>query len=199
MPLGTLKLGHGRDVPRATAVSRGVDHSWAAGTLVFLTPDCSWMWCPGRVREVPDQSARGPEVCVRHLIRNKLLIWGRILNAFFQHFRPPFSLQSAPSPRGPSAVRTPGPSASSRAWRLESRLERVWTGSRPPLALQPPCGLWTNSSLEKKHFFQMLNYEGVLIVRWKYLEDYIFCLLDQGSNVQKSFKSIAYCDYNTVY
>lgn len=91
------------------------------------------------------------------------------------------------------------PSASSRAWRIESRLERAWTGSRPPLALQPPCGLWTNSSLEKKHFFQMLNYEGVLIVRWKYLEDYIFCLLDQGSNVQKSFKSIAYCEYNIVY
>lgn len=89
-----------------------------------------------------------------------------------------------PQPFAPLA-----PSASSRAW----------TGSRPPLALQPPCGLWTNGSLEKKHFFQMLNYEGVLIVGWKYLEDYIFCLLDQGSNVQKIFKSIAYCEYNIVY
>lgn len=88
---------------------RKVDHSWAAGTLVFLTPGCSRTWCPGRVREVPAQAARGPEVCVMQVIRNKLLIWGRFLNAFFQHFYPPFSLQSAPSPRGPSALRTPGP------------------------------------------------------------------------------------------
>ena len=59
------------------------------------------------------------------------------------------------------------------------------------------CGL--TGSLNKKRFFQMLNYEGVLIVWWKYLEDYIFCLLDQGSSVQKSFKSTVYCEYNIVY
>lgn len=52
-----------------------------------------------------------------------------------------------PRPSAPLA-----PSASPRAWRVEGRLERALDGEQPPLALQPPYGLWTNGQFKEKAF-----------------------------------------------